>query len=85
MAVMIASGGISAAVLANWTLRAGLTRSIATGVKGLFYPHTSKSIPVNNPCGFYMHGTSELFTFILPDFMPALLPPFFTMSTVYCI
>jgi hypothetical protein len=32
MAVMIASGGISAAVLANWTLRAGLTRSIATGV-----------------------------------------------------
>ncbi len=36
MAVMIASGGICAALLSSWTLRAGLTRSIATGEEGLF-------------------------------------------------
>jgi hypothetical protein len=43
------------------------------------------TIQVNNPCGFsmhghyifcgfYMHGTDELITFILPDFMLALSP-----------
>ncbi len=40
-------------------------------------PHTIKAkrrltIPVNNPCGFYMQG---LIAFLLPDFRPSLLPP----------
>ena len=60
MAVMIASGGISAALLANWTLRAGLKRSIAAGEE-VWLASTGGCSLFSSWCGIAFRSTCSFF------------------------